>query len=124
MAMEMTRLAMRPGADAVEVRRRLASFAGKLRVHAAMETEALYPSLLGSADDEVRRRAAELYEALGPLYGELDRFMERWGAAGAIEQSFIRFRIDLVRMLAVLGHRMTVENRELYPMADRLAGSE
>ena len=43
--------------------------------------------------------------------------------APAIAARRIRFRIELVRVLARLGWRMMKENRELYPMADaELAG--
>ena len=66
----------------------------------------------------VRARAAVLHEELGPLYGLMEDFVARWSTAAEIDARRIRFRIELVRVLARLGWRMMKENRELYPMAD------
>jgi hypothetical protein len=118
LAKELIKRALVPSANAPELRRLLAQFAGKLRVHAAMETEALYPALLGSTDPETRTRTERLHAELGALYGTFDDFEARWPDAGAIGEHLIRFRIDLVRVMAILGRRMVKENRELYPMAD------
>ena len=122
LARVLTRAALVSGTPATEIQAHLARFVGKLRVHAAMETEALYPSLLDSADGDVRSKAARLHEELGPLYGRVDGFLERWGTAAAIEDRRIRFRIELTRLIAKLGWRMMREDRELYPMAVALMG--
>lgn len=115
---ELTKLALTPGAASSEIRSVLARFVGKLRVHARMETEALYPELLEHDDPSVRDRAQRLHRELGPLYGLVDEFLERWGSAEAIDARRIRFRIELGRMITKLGWRMRRENLELYPMAD------
>lgn len=120
MAGELATLAVRPGADPVAIRRSLARFVGKLRIHAAMETDALYPSLLEHEDPRVRAKAERLHEELGPLYGLVDDFQARWRDAEAIARHRVRFRIELARVLAKLGWRMRKENLELYPMADGL----
>ena len=119
-AAELTKLALVPGTPAESIRATLGRFVGKLRVHARMETDALYPRLMTHEDAEIRRRSERLHAELGPLYGLVDEFVERWGTAEAIDQRRIRFRIDLARMLAKLGWRMRRENEELYPMADAL----
>lgn len=120
LAAGLVRAALRSDADGVRIRRKLSRFVGKLRVHAAMETEALYPSLLESSDAAVRRKAERLHEELGPLYGLVDDFMLRWDSAEEIEARRVRFRIELTRMIAKLGWRMMREDRELYPLADAL----
>ena len=123
MARDLTKLAMTPGADATGIQRELRRFVGKLRVHAAMESEVLYPSLLEHEDAGIRERAERLHEELAPLYSLVDGLVERWGSAEAIDERRIRFRIELTRCLAKLGWRMMKENRDLYPMADELASS-
>lgn len=114
----LSRTALSPGADATEIQRALRRFIGKLRVHAAMETEALYPALLEHHDRAVRERAEELHEELAPLYGLIDEFARKWPDAESIDSRRIRFRIELGRVLGRLGWRMMQENRELYPLAD------
>lgn len=120
MAGQLTRLSLRPGADASEIRRLLARFSGALRIHATMETDALYPALFEAADPDVRERAEKLHADVGTLYDMYDDFEEKWNTAEAIASRSIRFRIELVRVLATLGRRMNRENRELYPMVDAL----
>ena len=121
LAGQLGKLALVPGTPAHEIQASLGRFVGKLRVHARMETDALYPELLSHRDPEIRRRSEALYETLGPLYGLVDDFLDRWGTAEAIDARRIRFRIELARMIAKLGWRMRRENDELYPMADALA---
>lgn len=123
MAGELVRLSMRPFADAAEIRRSLAAFSGTLRVHAAMEEEALYPELLASPDPAVRGIAEGLYRDLAGLYRRWDEFSERWKDTEAISQSTFSFRLDLARVLATLGRRMKREDRELYPLLDRHAAA-
>jgi hemerythrin-like domain-containing protein len=123
MAGELVRLSMRPFLDPAEVRRSLASFSGTLRVHAAMEEEALYPELLASPDPEVRKITLGLHRELDGLYRRWDEFVERWKDADAIAKSTFTFRFDLARVLAVLARRMKREDRELYPLAERHAAA-
>lgn len=110
---------MRPFGSAEEVRRLLAQFSGTLRMHAAMEEEALYPELLASKDPEVRSIAQSLHADLDGLYGRWNEFMERWPDAETIAAKRFAFRVDLVRVLTTLGRRMKREDDELYPLVER-----
>ena len=118
LAAELSRGALAPGYDADRIVVLLHRFLGTLRVHAAMENEALYPSLLAHPDPAIRARAGALHAELGPLYGLMDDFAARWDTAAEIDARRIRFRIELARVLARLGWRMMREDRDLYPMAD------
>lgn len=118
MAKELVEAAIRPGQDAHRLQILLRRFVGRLRVHGAMESEALYPELLTHEDARVREKAERLHAELGPLYASLDSLAERWPSAQAIEARRVRFRIELGRVIAQLGWRMRKETRELYPIAD------
>lgn len=106
--------------DASGLRRSLSKFSGTLLMHATMEEEALYPSLLSHADPGIRRLAERLHSELGGLYSTWDTFMERWSETREIEAHPIRFRVELTRQLARLFGRMKKEDRELYPVVYRL----
>lgn len=109
-----------PPLDAAEMRRKLARFTGKLKLHAAMEEEALYPRLLHHADQALREKAQQLLDDVGPLYGAYFAFSGRWMQAAAIEEDPAVFRGDLFRVLKLLGKRLRRENAELYPLVDSL----
>lgn len=104
--------------DASRCRRLLARFAGKLRVHAAMENEALYPELLRAPDPVVRATAERLFAELGPVYDEFDRFESRWPSALVIAEQPRVFVLQTLELFDILRRRMTVENKTLYPLVD------
>jgi hemerythrin-like domain-containing protein len=122
MAMALIDESKEPTRDARQLRIQLARFAGKLRIHAAMETKALYPSLLASEVPEVRSKTQQLFEELGPVYDSFNEFELRWEDAETIANNRREFRKDLIRIMFLLGSRMLKEDSELYPLADQAWG--
>ncbi|MFO0619626.1 MAG: hemerythrin domain-containing protein [Polyangiaceae bacterium] len=104
--------------DPSTVRRMLATFSGKLRVHAAMEEEALYPRLLASTDPGVRDKARELLDEIGGLYDQFFQHLGKWSDGAAIKADPEGFCRDTMALLFRLKVRMKRENEELYPMVD------
>jgi len=107
-------------ADPNPVRRLLAAFSGRLRVHAAMEQEALYPRLLASSDPEVVAKATELLDEIGDIYRIFFTHLGRWSDADMIKDDPESFCRDTMALLHRLRVRMKRETEELYPLADRL----
>lgn len=105
-------------ADADACRRKLAAFAGALRVHAAMENEALYPRLLEHPSPAVRQAARRMLDEYGELYDEFHAFLSGWPTAAAIRADPPRFARETRRVFRRLGARMLEENDTLYPLAD------
>lgn len=106
--------------DARGVRTMLARFAGKLRVHARMENEALYPELLAHPDEGVRFEVDKLLDEVGLLYATFDRLEHRWPAADSVAAEPKQFILDVLGCFDLLGRRMSAENKKLYPLADSL----
>lgn len=106
--------------DATICRRLVARFAGKLRVHAAMENDALYPELLRHDDPAVRTLAARLVRELGPVYEGFDAYEARWTSAHAISIDPRGFMVSTLETFEMLRRRMATENKQLYPVVDAL----
>ena len=104
--------------DAAEVRRRLARFVGRLKLHAAMENDALYPRLVVHERADIREKARLLQREVGGLYDELFAFSRKWLGAGVIEGNPTGFGAELARVMGLLGQRMSRESKELYPLVD------
>jgi hypothetical protein len=104
--------------DAVEMRRTLSRFAGKLMMHARMENDALYPRILHHADAGIAAQGRALYEDVKGIYSAFETFMHKWTPAGAIEADTVTFARECRRILRLLAMRMMRENDELYPLAD------
>ncbi len=110
----------RLAADPSGARRALATFAGRLRVHAAMEEEALYPRLLASSDEQVVAKARELLDELGPIYQTFFAFLAKWREAAAIQADPEGFCRETMQHLYRLKLRLERENTELYPLVEAL----
>ncbi len=104
--------------DARGVRTALARFGGKLRMHARMENEALYPDLMAHPDETVRRKASQLLDEVGTLYAMFDHLEQRWATAEVVAAEPRQFILDVLACFESLGRRMSVENKTLYPLAD------
>ena len=99
-----------------DVRRRLAS---RLIAHLKAEDWALYPPLLESSDAEVAATARRFVEEMGGLAQAFSAFMERWDAL-SIQSDWPAFRQDCRGIIDALTTRIVRENRELYPLLERL----
>lgn len=108
------------GVDPTSARRALATFAGRLRVHSAMEQDALYPRLLASSDPKVAAKARELLDELGTIYESFFAFLRKWRESGTIKEDPEGFCRETMMELHRLKLRLRRETEELYPMVDAL----
>jgi serine/threonine-protein kinase len=104
--------------NAAAVRKVVARFAGKLKMHAAMENEALYPRLLQHRDPLVRAKAKSLFDEVERIYSTFGAYAAKWPTVDAIGADPAAYAKDTRRALATLWARMMRENDELYPMVD------
>jgi len=107
--------------DARGIRTALARFGGKLRMHARMENEALYPDLMTHRDETVRHQATRLLDEVGTLYARFDELERRWPTADELGKQPREFILDVIACFESLGRRMSIENKTLYPLADAAA---
>jgi serine/threonine-protein kinase len=107
-------------ANASELRRMMARFAGKLSVHASMENEALYPRLLEHRDQRIRDKARSLFDEVKNIYSSFGTFTKRWPTTESIEADPAAYAKDSKKVLKTLWMRMVRENDELYPLVDQV----
>lgn len=103
--------------DSRAVRRSLAVLAGKLKVHAAMEDEALYPRLLTHAEPALRELARRFREEFGDVYSAFLAFLAQWDSR-EIEARAAEFAEATRAAMSTLGTRVRLENEELYDAVD------
>ncbi len=104
--------------DPAALRSELARFNGKLRVHAAMENQALYPALFDDPDPAVSNLARSMFDEVGALYARFDKFAKQWADTERIATHAEQFIRDAMEMFRILGQRMMRENEELYRIVD------
>ena len=105
---------------ASECARLLARLTGILTQHLAAEDHALYPKLIASSSPHVSDTARSFSMQMGGQAQKYLRFEAEWRSSQAILKNSGRFRLELLRVLAMLQTRIERENRILYPMLEKL----
>ena len=103
-----------------ELQSTLSKIAGVLKVHAAMEDEALYPRLLEHEDPSVRALAREFVERFGAAYRGFLAFRARYTTVDQIASAPDELERETRAVVQLLGERITEENGVLYERVDRL----
>lgn len=106
--------------DASAARQVLSLLSGKLLVHLAVEDRLLYPEILHCADPAVRAVGQRFLEEMGPISQAFKSYSIRWGTQGAIQSEPAAFVAETKSILAAVEERIRREDRELYPLAEKL----
>lgn len=98
------------------VRRKLSSL---LIAHLKAEDWVLYPPLLTCEDPEVAATARRFVDEMGGLAQAYSLFNERWDAL-SIESDWAGYRQAAQGIIDALTCRIVRENRELYPLLEKV----
>lgn len=105
-----------PLVELFNLRRELSS---TLIAHLKAEDWALYPRLMASADPEIKATAKGFSDEMGGLAAAYTVYAQRWDAM-SIDSNWHGFCLETRDIITALSDRITRENRELYPLAERL----
>lgn len=105
-----------PQVDLFQVRRKLSSV---LIAHLKAEDWVLYPPLLSSADPTVAATAKQFVDEMGGLAQAYAVFSEKWDAL-SIEADWAHYRAEAKGIIDALTSRIVRENRDLYPLLEKL----
>jgi Hemerythrin HHE cation binding domain len=105
-----------PQTDLFELRGQLNS---TLIAHLKAEDWVLYPRLLASDDPAIARTAQAFNNEMGGLAQTYAVYAEKW-TAGTIQLDWAGYCSESRVICDALSHRITRENRELYPLIERL----
>lgn len=105
-----------PQLELFEVRRLLNS---TLIAHLKAEDWVLHPRLMESADPAVAAIAKAFNEEMGGLAAAYSTHVDKW-SADAIDQEWPGYCRETGAVLDKLTCRITRENRELYPLLERI----
>jgi hemerythrin-like domain-containing protein len=105
--------------SAVDLRSLLAKLAGQVRVHLAIEDNALYPALIHHSDETIRSTAKRFIEEMGDLKAAFTAYMDRWPNSSTIDSHPRDFVLQTRQLFGALADRIDRENNELYTLVDR-----
>lgn len=105
-----------PSVELFRVRRKLSSV---LIAHLKAEDWVLYPPLLSCEDPGIAATAKQFVDEMGGLAQAYSEFNERWDAF-SIESDWGGYRQDAAGIIDALTNRIIRENRELYPLLEKV----
>ncbi len=98
----------------------LPALTGKIKIHLAMEDNALYPLLLDAAEAETRRLAADYLNEMGNFTVLFAEYHQKWNSRQKIKDRIDEFSRETQNILNALTKRITREEQGLYDVADRM----
>lgn len=105
-----------PSVDLFGVRKRLTN---KLIAHLKAEDWLLYPRLLESGDPEIAATAREFVDEMGGLAAAFTAYVDKWDAF-KIASEWAEYQRETQGIIEALRTRITRENRDLYPLLEKL----
>jgi len=102
--------------DAERIRSLLSELSGLLMVHFAMEDNHVYPKLLAHRDASTREIASRFKSEIGDLSDRFKVFRRLWSDPAKLLDERAAFRVECGKMFQLLNQRMTIEDRQLYPL--------
>ena len=104
-----------------EVRLKLSAFARKLRVHLLLEVRFIYGRLLRHSDPAIVARAAQHQQEMHSLRDRIKDYAGQWiSMEVAIQNEPSQFVEATKSILGLVSKRFELEDRDLYPLVDRI----
>lgn len=100
--------------------KQLISMSSAIKMHLAAEDRVLYPALSSATDPLAAQTGKQFQEEMGGLAAAYSAFAARWNLASKIAVDPQGFRDDANSIFKALHQRVQRENRELYPLAERV----
>lgn len=93
----------------------IVSMSSTIKLHLAIEDQALYPALQRGANPELARLGHQYQKDMGPIAQAYDAFTRRWNRPESVRHNEQDFRDDANRVLRMVFERMQRENLDFYP---------
>lgn len=108
------------GDNAEKISQLIISMSSMIRLHLAVEDNALYPALKTSSNSSLARMGERFQDEMGSIASAYLSFARRWNTAANLRQNPDEFRADANNVLKLLFDRMRQEDTEFYPAIEAL----
>lgn len=106
--------------NAAEIARLIVAMSSTIKLHLAVEDQALYPALQRGNNPELARMGQQYQRDMGPIAQAYEAFARRWNLAESLRRDEQGFRDDANRVLRLVHERMQRENHDFYPRIEAL----
>ena len=101
--------------NATAIAQGIVAMSSTIKLHLAVEDQALYPALQRGDNPELARMGQQYQTDMGPIAQAYEAFARRWNRADSVLHDEQAFRDDANRVLRMVHERMQRENRDFYP---------
>lgn len=101
--------------NAAEIAQRIIAMSSTIKLHLAVEDQALYPALQRSGNASLARMGRQYQSDMGPIASAYDAFARRWNTADGVRRDAQGFRNEANVVLRRVFERMQRENHDFYP---------
>lgn len=91
------------------------TLAGKLNIHMRTEDRFLYPELINSNNDKLKKMATEYSDEMGNIHSVFTEYKNKFNTRNKILSNKEEFIKESKRVLALLVNRIEKEDLKLYP---------
>jgi hemerythrin-like domain-containing protein len=100
--------------EAFEISQKISLLAGVLKIHLGTEDRYMYPQLMQSESNELKKVAKEYVEEMGNISGEFIDYKNRFNTKTKIVSDTKGFINETERILKILEERIEKEDSNLY----------
>ena len=106
--------------NATEIARLVVTMSSTIKLHLAVEDQALYPALQRGSNAELARMGQQYQRDMGPIAQAYEAFARRWNRPESVLRDEQGFRDDANQVLRMVHERMQRENHDFYPRIEAL----
>ncbi len=107
-------------ASAKDIAYNINALSGKMKMHLMSEDQFLYPGLMNSSDDLIRKTAQEFSDEMGGLADAFQFFVKQYNIPLRITQKKDTFLTESKKIFGLIKERIENEDKKLYPMIEKL----
>jgi hypothetical protein len=104
--------------NAAAIAEGIVAMSAVIKLHLAVEDQALYPALQRGGDETLARLGQRFQSDMGPIATAFDAFARCWNTAQRLRADEAGFRAAANDVLRRVHERMRREDREFYPRVE------
>lgn len=105
---------------AFEISLKIGALAGKLSIHLKSEDNCLYPSLLVSEDELLKKIANLFNQEMSYIAQAFLEYKTKYMSSTGIKQNSTQFTAETLSIISHLRIRLNNEDKELFPLVENL----
>ncbi|SDG62100.1 hemerythrin domain-containing protein [Desulfosporosinus hippei] len=106
-------------AKAFDISLKIATLAGKLSFHLKSEDDFLYPSLIISKDEDLKKISLSFNQEMGHIAQSFSDYKTKYMSSTRIKEACTQFIADTRSIILELRNRLNKEDKKLYPIVEQ-----